>query len=139
MGNGPPIISDKRRCQTFNAEAVAVIRIDATTRYLIAGLPAVAEVDSMRSLKEQSTALFAPLLSLILCGCSRIGAPSFVLFGAFFPRLDVLRSLLGVLVAIVARIVFVATGLASILPYQLFVCLSVGLIFAFFAWLLWFG
>jgi hypothetical protein len=92
----------------------------------------------MRSLKEQSGALLAPLLSLILGGCSSIGAPSFVLFGAFFPGW-MFCALLGIAVAIVARIVFVATGLSSILPYQLFVCLSVGLIFAFLAWLVWFG
>ncbi len=29
--------------------------------------------------------------------------------------------------------------LGSVLPYQLFVCVSIGLIFALLAWLLWFG
>jgi hypothetical protein len=92
----------------------------------------------MRLLKEQAGVLFAPLLPLILGGCSRIGAPSFVLFGAFFPGW-MFCALLGIAVAVVARVVFVATGLSDILPYQLFVCLSVGLIFAFLAWLFWFG
>jgi hypothetical protein len=92
----------------------------------------------MRSLKEQAGVLFAPLLSLILGGCSRIGAPDFVLFGAFFPDW-MFCAILGIMVAVVARVVFVATGLSDILPYQLFVCLSVGLIFAFLAWLFWFG
>ncbi len=93
----------------------------------------------MRSLKEQAgVLLFAPLLSLILSGCARIGAPSFVLFGAFFPDW-MLCALVGIAVAVAARVVFVATGLSAILPYQLFVCLSIGLIFAFLAWLFWFG
>jgi hypothetical protein len=92
----------------------------------------------MYSLKKQAGVLFAPLLSLTLGGCARIGAPSFVLFGAFFPDW-MFCGLLGIVVAVLARVVFVATGLSGILPYQLFVCLSVGLIFAFLAWLLWFG
>ncbi len=92
----------------------------------------------MRSFKGQAGVLFAPLLALILGGCARAGAPSLVLFGAFFPGW-MFCALLGIVVAVVARVVFVATGLAGILPYQLFVCLSVGLIFAFLAWLLWFG
>ncbi len=92
----------------------------------------------MRSLKGQAGVLCTPLLLLVLGGCSRIGAPSFVLFGAFFPDW-MFCALLGIAVAVVARVVFVATGLSSILPYQLFVCLSVGLIFAVLAWLFWFG
>ncbi len=92
----------------------------------------------MRSLKKQAGVLLAPLLALNQGGCSGIGAPSFVLFGAFFPGW-MFCAFLGIAVALVARVVFVATGLATILPYQLFVCLSVGLTFAFLAWLLWFG
>jgi hypothetical protein len=48
-------------------------------------------------------------------------------------------ALLGIVVAVLARVAFLATGLSDSLPYQLFVCLSVGLIFAFLGWLLWFG
>jgi hypothetical protein len=46
---------------------------------------------------------------------------------------------LGVAAAIAARIGFVVTGLANILPFQLFVCASIGLGCGLFAWLLWFG
>jgi hypothetical protein len=98
----------------------------------------MAEVGAMRSPKEYAGILFAPMFLLILSGCSRSGAPSLVLFGAFFPDW-MFCALLGIIVAIVARGVFVATGLSSVLPYQLFVCLSIGLIFAILAWLLWFG
>jgi YtcA family len=100
--------------------------------------PAATEIDLMRSLKGGSGVHVALLLSLMLGGCSRIGAPSFVLFGAFFPDW-MFCALIGILVAVVARIAFVSTGLANVLPYQLFVCLSVGLIVASLAWLFWFG
>jgi hypothetical protein len=98
----------------------------------------MAEVGAMRSPREYAGIPFAPMLSLILGGCSRSGAPSLVLFGAFFPDW-MFCALLGIVVAVVARAVFVATGLSSVLPYQLFVCVSIGLIFALLAWLLWFG
>jgi hypothetical protein len=98
----------------------------------------MAEVGAMRSPKEVAGISFAPMFLLILGGCSRSGAPSLVLFGAFFPDW-MFCALLGIVVAIVARGVFVATGLSSVLPYQLFVCVSIGLIFAILAWLLWFG
>ena len=92
----------------------------------------------MRSLKKQAGVLmFAPLL-LSLGGCSRVAAPSFALFGAFFPGW-MFCAFLGIVVAVVARVVLVATGLSIILPHQMLLCVSVGLIFALVAWLLWFG
>ena len=78
------------------------------------------------------------LLLFALVGCAHHGAPSFVLFGAYFPAW-MLLALMGILVAIGARIVFVGSGLASIVPHQLFVCAAIGLVFAILAWLLWFG
>jgi hypothetical protein len=98
----------------------------------------MAEVSLMRSPTEHPKVLLAPALVLILSGCSRSGAPSLVLFGAFFPDW-MFCALLGIVAAIAARGVFVATGLSSVLPHQLLVCVSIGLIFAFLAWLLWFG
>lgn len=83
-------------------------------------------------------ALRMPLLPLALGGCAQRGAPSFPLFGAYFPAW-MLCALLGILVAIGARAVFVATGLSAALPFQLFVCVATGLCFALLAWLLWFA
>jgi hypothetical protein len=77
------------------------------------------------------------LAALALSGCSA-GAPSFVLFGAFFP-VWLLCGTLGVVAAGVARAVFVASGLSDVLPYQLFVCTAVGVIVALFCWLIGFG
>src|SRR6202044_3317595 len=73
-----------------------------------------------------------------LTGCSAGGAPSFTLFGAFFPAW-LLCGLIGVVGAIVARVVFVSTGLAHTLPYQLAVCTAIGVITALLAWLVGFG
>lgn len=86
---------------------------------------------------NHTKALGPALMSLVLDGCAR-GAPSLSLFGAYFPAW-LLCFLLGILAAIGARIAFVAAGLANVLPYQLFVCVSIGVICGVLAWLLWFG
>jgi YtcA family len=77
------------------------------------------------------------LAVLALGGCS-MGAPSFALFGAFFPAW-LLCGTLGIIGAGVARAGFVASGLSQVLPYQLFVCTAVGLIVALLIWLIGFG
>jgi hypothetical protein len=48
-------------------------------------------------------------------------------------------GLVGILGAIGARILMVLSGVSEILPFQLFICVAAGLIFATGAWLLWFG
>jgi hypothetical protein len=81
---------------------------------------------------------FLALECMTLTGCSAGGAPSFDLFGAFFPAW-LLCGLIGIAGAIAARAVFVGTGLANVVPFQLFVCTAIGVIVALMAWLLWFG
>jgi hypothetical protein len=83
----------------------------------------------------------ALLISLVLGalgGCAERGAPSFALFGAFFPAW-MLFAALGILASIAARAIFIFSGLAGVLPFQLFVCTAIGAFFALLAWLLWFG
>jgi hypothetical protein len=75
---------------------------------------------------------------MTLSGCSAGGAPSFDLFGAFFPAW-LLCGLIGIAGAIAGRAVFVGTGLSNVVPFQLFVCTAIGVIVALMAWLLWFG
>jgi hypothetical protein len=75
---------------------------------------------------------------LSLNGCADAGAPSFALFGAFFPGW-MFCGVIGIVGAAVARAVFVATGLAPVLPYQLLVCTAVGTLMAIAAWYLAFG
>jgi hypothetical protein len=50
-----------------------------------------------------------------------------------------LCALIGILGAIAVRSIFVASGLDSVLPFQLFVCSSAGLVVATLTWLIWFG
>jgi YtcA family len=93
------------------------------------------------SMGTQTTRKFALLIFITLptfAGCSSHGAPSFVLFGAFFPAW-MLCALIGIFGAFAAHGIFVSAGLNSVLPYQLFVCSSVGLVVATLTWLMWFG
>jgi YtcA family len=89
----------------------------------------------------QTTRRSALLIFITLpafAGCASHGAPSIVLFGAFFPAW-MLCAFIGIFGAIAARGIFVAAGLDSVLPFQLFVCSSVGLVVAALTWLTWFG
>jgi YtcA-like protein len=81
---------------------------------------------------------FIAFASLSLCGCSVGGAPSFDLYGAFFPAWF-LCGIIGIATAVAARVIFVSTGLANILPYQLAVCAAVAVIAALLLWLIGFG
>ena len=75
---------------------------------------------------------------LSLGGCGTTGAPSYDLFGAFFPAW-LLCGTVGIAGAVAARVVFVSTGVANTLPYQLAVCTGVGVITALVVWLVGFG
>ncbi len=77
-------------------------------------------------------------LTAPLGGCGVRGAPSYVLFGSYFPGW-MFCAVIGIAGAIGARIAMVLSGLNDILPFQLFVCASAGLIVAAAAWLIWFG
>jgi hypothetical protein len=78
------------------------------------------------------------LVSFCLSGCSAGGAPSFDLFGAFFPAW-LLCGVIGIAAAGVARVAFISSGLANALPYQLAVCTAIGVIAALLTWLIGFG
>jgi hypothetical protein len=80
----------------------------------------------------------APLLASTLSACEVRGAPSFVIAGSYFPGW-MFCALIGVASAIAVRVGFVASGLAGVLPLQLFVCSAIGLCGGLVAWLLWFG
>lgn len=66
-------------------------------------------------------------LAASLYGCA--GAPSFSLFSAYFP-LWLLSALLGIAGAIVSYRIFVMTGWADTIRYQLLVNTAIGLISA---------
>jgi len=83
-------------------------------------------------------AVLPPLLASVLGGCAVRGAPSFEIVGSYFPAW-MFCALIGIVAAIAVRAGFVASGLASVLPFQLFVCAALGLCCGLLAWLLWFG
>ncbi len=90
-----------------------------------------------RSRTRPASALLC-LACVCLGGCSLSGAPSFDLFGAFFPAW-LLCGVIGIAGAAIARVAFVGTGLSNALPYQLAVCTAIGVITAILVWLLAFG
>ncbi|MGA7779040.1 MAG: hypothetical protein WCA85_15210 [Paraburkholderia sp.] len=73
-------------------------------------------------------------LGLCLQGCALQGAPSYEIFGAYFP-LWLLSAILGVVGALIAHRIFVSTGWVQIVPFQLSVCLAIGLTVAVLCWL----
>lgn len=89
-----------------------------------------------RAARCRPSRIVAIVPALLLGGCA--GAPSFVLFGAYFPAW-MLCAGIGLLVAIAARVGLVASGLAQALPAQLFLCVAIGVLAAAVAWLVWFG
>jgi YtcA family len=82
--------------------------------------------------------VFVPSVAAALGGCAVRGAPSFAIAGSYFPGW-MFCAVIGVIAAILARAGFVASGLANVLPLQLFVCAAIGLCVGFATWLLWFG
>ncbi|EJO29571.1 hypothetical protein [Achromobacter marplatensis] len=73
--------------------------------------------------------------ALALQACSFGGAPSYIIFGAYFPRW-LMAGLVGVAAALVAHRVFVATGWNRKVPLQLSVCSAIGLTVAVLFWAL---
>jgi hypothetical protein len=94
-------------------------------------------IETTRSWPTRRGHAVLAFVALALGGCST-GAPSFVLFGAYFPAW-MLCGTLGIIGAGLTRAGFVASGLSDVLPYQLFVCSAIGVIIALFAWLIGFG
>jgi YtcA family len=75
--------------------------------------------------------------SAMLTGCSLAGAPSFELFGAFFPAW-MLCALIGIIGAASTRIVLTTSSFNDVIPFQLAVCAAVGVIVGLLAWILLF-
>ena len=71
-------------------------------------------------------------------GCGGGGAPSFVLFGAYFPGW-MLCGVIGIAGALVARAALVRTGVSNDLPYPLFLCTAIGVLIGVLTWRVCFG
>ena len=84
--------------------------------------------------KKRGRAIGIPLLTAFsLVGCGVRGAPWFSLFGAYFPAW-MLCGLIGVLGAVLARVLFAAVGLDAIVRARLLTYGSIGLILALGTW-----
>ncbi len=88
-------------------------------------------------LRQASSAL-GLICALSLGGCALDGAPSFTIAGAFFPAW-MLCAAIGAAAALAARGFFLVTGLAGVLPLQLFLCTAVGVYAALGVFLVVFG
>jgi YtcA family len=76
--------------------------------------------------------------SMLLTGCSFGGAPSFDLFGAFFPAW-MLCGLIGIVGAAGTRVVLTTPTLSDVIPFQLAVCTAADAIVGLLAWMVLFG
>ncbi|WP_322044464.1 hypothetical protein [Paraburkholderia sp. J67] len=74
------------------------------------------------------------LASVPLAGCAARGAPAFALFGAYFP-FWLMSAIAGVVGALIAHRVFVATGWVRAVPWQLSVCTAIGIVTGVLVWL----
>lgn len=76
----------------------------------------------------------ACLAFIPLAGCVARGAPSWPLFGAYFPYWLV-SAVTGIVGALVAHRAFIATGWVREVPYQLSVCTTIGIVVGVLVWL----
>ena len=79
------------------------------------------------------TLLLASTFCLI--GCRDFGAPAFSLFGSYFPAWLACAGI-GLIAAIVARVLLILVGIDEVLPWRLFVYTCLGLAVAFISSLL---
>lgn len=77
------------------------------------------------------------MAGLGLAGCARGGAPTFTMFGSYFPAW-LLCGVLGVLAGIAVRVALLVSGVSPAIPAQLLLCSAAGLIVACLLWL-WLG
>jgi len=83
-------------------------------------------------------AVLLVVMNTALTGCSLAGAPSFQLFGAFFPAW-LLCAVIGIIGAASARVVLTTPAFSEVVPFQLAVCTAVGVIVGLLAWMVLFG
>ena len=76
-------------------------------------------------------------MSSLLGGCAVTGAPSFELFGAFFPAW-MLCALIGIVGAAGAHIVLTSPRVSDPIPFRLGVCTAAGVLLGVLSWLLLF-
>ena len=98
-------------------------------------LSRLSKADEMQPHKnrESQRLTVLALACLALNACSPGGAPSFALFGAYFPTW-MFCALIGIVGAVLTRVVLTSRSLANLIPFQLAVCTASGVIIALLAW-----
>lgn len=81
--------------------------------------------------------ILVTISTLVLTGCVQVGAPAFTLLGSFIPYWMVCAAI-GLVVAIIVRIIFIKTGIDDVLPLRLLVYLCLMLTVSFISALLFF-
>jgi hypothetical protein len=76
--------------------------------------------------------------SCVLTGCSLAAAPSFELFGAYFPAW-MLSALIGIAGAAGTRVVLTTPAFNGAVPFEFAVCTAVGVIVGLLSWMALFG
>lgn len=76
--------------------------------------------------------------SLGLTGCNGAGAPTFSLLGSYFPAWMACAGI-GIIAAIITRVVLIRIGIDEVLPYRLLVYVCLALAVAFLSMLLLFA
>ena len=84
-----------------------------------------------------SRAVLVVVPSCMFTGCSFTAAPSFELFGAYFPAW-MSCGLIGIVGAASTRMVLTTPAVNDVVPFQLAVCTSVGVIVGLLSWMVLF-
>ena len=82
-------------------------------------------------------AVLLVIMSCVVTGCSFGVAPSFELFGAFFPAW-MLCALIGIVGAFTTRAVLTTPAFSGVVPFQFAVCTAVGIIVGLLSWMAFF-
>ena len=77
------------------------------------------------------------IMNCVGTGCSFGVAPSFELFGAFFPAW-MLCALIGIVGALTTRAVLTTPAFSGVVPFQFAVCTAAGVIVALLTWMVLF-
>ena len=94
--------------------------------------------DSVSTLNRSVSSVTVLLSVLLFGGCSLDGAPSYSLFGAFFPAW-LLCAVLGLVAAFIFRTCVIAADLEEAMPFKLLVYTAFGAGLAVWLWLALFG
>lgn len=91
----------------------------------------------MRNSLRHHPLILMVMSTWMLTGCVQVGAPAFTLLGSFIPYWMVCAAI-GLVVAIIVRVIFIKTGIDDVLPLRLLVYLCLMLTVSFISALLFF-